>query len=130
MQPPLAETTRPVDLDAPAEATVAPATPALLRLDAVGFSPAERAALRALLDHLGPQLGTPLALGGASSEVLALEAAHAAGLAPAALETLRAGRPLVVLHGADLLGGLRRAHDGRDAARQLRLLLQPHGDVR
>jgi hypothetical protein len=43
-----------------------------------------------------------------------LEATHA----------LQAGRPLVLVRGADLLGGQRRADDGRDLLKQLRRLLQ------
>ncbi|MBK9360064.1 MAG: hypothetical protein IPM99_02515 [Rubrivivax sp.] len=93
-------------------------------LDVVGFREAERRALKAVLAEMGRQLGVRFSFGGASSEVLVLEATQAMGMPLAARETLQAGRPLVLVMSAELVGGLRRAHDGRDLLNQLRRLPQ------
>lgn len=95
-----------------------------ISLDVVGFREAERRALKDALTEMGQRLGVRFSFGGVASEVLVLEAAHAVGLPPATRQTLQAGRPLVLVLGADLLGGLRRAHDGRDLLDQLRRLPQ------
>jgi hypothetical protein len=54
-----------------------------LSLDLVGFREAERKALEAALADMGSRLGVRFSFGGAASEVLVLEAAHALSLAPA-----------------------------------------------
>lgn len=93
-------------------------------LDVVGFREAERRALKAALAEMGSRLGVRFSFGGVASEVLVLEATHAVSLPPATRQTLQAGRPLLLVLGAELMGGLRRAHDGRDLLDQLRRLPQ------
>lgn len=92
--------------------------------DVVGFGDAEHRTLKTVLTELGERLGVRLSFGGAASDVLVLEATHAMSLSSTARHTLQAGRPLMLLLGAELRGGLRRAHDGRDLLNQLRRLPQ------
>lgn len=104
MLPPCLQAAHPAnDLPAPLPARL-PFT-AEIRLDAVGFDPAERPALCSLLDEMGRRLGLRLTCGGSQAEVLLLEVGHALRLPAELVRTLRADRPTLLMMGQGLRGG-------------------------